>query len=97
VALQAAQRLSSGYKRRPVEIIEAIAQSNRLLALGRWREGVIYSATAARIAREDRREGDAAVSLVSGAQAFTMVGDPQTGVDLAKKAWSWPAPPAALP
>jgi predicted ATPase len=84
-ALRAARRLS-GHERRQVETLEALAQGHRLGLLGRWREAAGYWETAARIARDDGRDADGAGYLAGAANCYTMAGDPQAGVDIAKKA-----------
>jgi predicted ATPase len=85
-ALQASRRLSSQHERLEVELLIAIAQSNRLFALGQWREAARYSEQAAGIARGDGREANAAGNLAGAANCYTMAGDPQAAVEIAKKA-----------
>jgi tetratricopeptide (TPR) repeat protein len=85
-ALQASRRLSSEHERLEVEYLIAMAQSVRLFALGQWREAAGYSEQAAGIARGDGREASAAGNLASAANCYTMAGDPQAAVEIAKKA-----------
>jgi hypothetical protein len=56
------------------------------MALGQWREAARYAEQAAAIAREDGRESHAAVGLAVAATGYTMAGDPQAGVGVAKDA-----------
>jgi predicted ATPase len=86
VALQAARRLSSQHERLEVEFLIAMAQSVRLFALGQWREAARYSEQAVSIARDDGREASAAGNLASAANCYTMAGDPQAAVEIAKRA-----------
>jgi hypothetical protein len=85
-ALQASRRLSSQHERHWVEFIVAQARYGRLIALGQWREAAGYGEQAAAIAREDGREGFAAVGLSAVASSYTMAGDPQAGVGIAREA-----------
>jgi tetratricopeptide (TPR) repeat protein len=85
-ALQAARRLSAQDERREVEFFVTVAREVRLLALGQWREAAAYSEQAAALARDNRREASAAFQLAGAANCYTMAGDPQAGVDIAKKA-----------
>jgi predicted ATPase len=85
-ALRAAQRLSSRHERRDVESIETMTQGMRLAALGRWRESIPYWEQAAKTAQEDGRDDDLAQAFVSAANSYTMAGDPQAGVNIAKQA-----------
>jgi hypothetical protein len=57
-----------------------------LYALGQWREAAGYYEQAAVIAREDGREASVAGQLASAANCYTMAGDPQAGVEIAKEA-----------
>jgi hypothetical protein len=85
-ALQASRRLSSQHERLRVELFVAIAQGVRLFALGLWREAAGHYEQAAGVARDDGSETSAAGNLASAAHCYTMAGDPQAGVDIAKKA-----------
>jgi predicted ATPase len=85
-ALQASRRLSSRHERRWVEFLIAVAHLNRLIALGQWREAARYSEQAAAISREDGKEARTAVGLAGAAVDYTMAGDPQAGVDMARQA-----------
>jgi predicted ATPase/class 3 adenylate cyclase len=85
-ALRAADRLSAQDERREVEFFVAVARGVRLLALGHWREAAANAEQTAAIAQDNGREGRAAVGLASAANCYTMAGDPQAGVDMAKKA-----------
>jgi tetratricopeptide (TPR) repeat protein len=85
-ALQAARRLSAQDERREVEFLVTGARGIRLLALGHWREAAANAEQAAAIARDNGREAPAATQLASAANCYTMAGDPQAGVDIAKKA-----------
>jgi hypothetical protein len=93
-ALNAAGRLRSEDEQRRVEFVVAVARYHRTLPLGQWRESADCAEQASRIARELRMGAAAAGYLAFAATGHTMAGDPQAGVDLAKKAWSWPAPSA---
>jgi tetratricopeptide (TPR) repeat protein len=86
VALQASRRLSSQHERLEVEFLIATAQGVRLFALGQWREAARYYEQAAGIARDDGREASAAGYLAGAANCYTMAGDPQAAVEIAKKA-----------
>jgi predicted ATPase/class 3 adenylate cyclase len=83
-ALQAAGHLSSQHERRDVEYLVTVARMRLLVALGYWREAAGYSERAAGIARDNGREASAAGLLGNAAGTYTMAGDPQAGVDLAK-------------
>jgi hypothetical protein len=85
-ALQASRRLTSQHERRSVEALIAEVQYGRLLALGQWRESAGYRLQAAAIYQEDGRETVAAGSLAAAAHSYTMAGDPQAGIDLARQA-----------
>jgi predicted ATPase len=85
-ALQTSRRLSSQHERRWVEFLVAVARANHLIALGQWRESAGYVEQAAAIAREDGRESLAAAMLSGAAAGYTMAGDPQAGVDMARQA-----------
>jgi hypothetical protein len=85
-ALEASQRLISQHERRWVEFLITVARQARLVALGQWRESAAYSEEAARIALQDGREAAAATMLAGAATSYTMAGDPQAGVDIAKRA-----------
>jgi hypothetical protein len=85
-ALQASRRLSSQHERLWVEYLIAVARGSRLMALGQWRESAGYGEQAAAIAREYGRESLVAIGLTAAASGYTMAGDPQAGVDIAKKA-----------
>jgi predicted ATPase len=85
-ALQTSRRLSSRSERRWVEFLVATARGNRLITLGQWRESAGYLEQAAAIAREDGRESLVAAMLSGAAAGYTMAGDPQAGVGLAKQA-----------
>src|SRR5262249_1956663 len=85
-ALQASRRLSSQHERLWVEFLIALARHARLMALGQWRESAGYGEQVAAIAREDGRESHTAVGLIAAATGYTMPGDPQAGVGLARQA-----------
>jgi predicted ATPase len=85
-ALQASRRLSSQNERLWVEFLTAVARANRLIALGQWRESAGYAEQAAAIARKDGRESHAARLLAGAAVGYTMAGDPQAGVGIARQA-----------
>jgi predicted ATPase/class 3 adenylate cyclase len=85
-ALQASRRLSSQHERLWVEFLVAVAHMQRLIALGHWRESAGYSEQSAVIAREDGRDSHAASGLAGVAAGYTMAGDPQAGVGVARQA-----------
>jgi predicted ATPase/class 3 adenylate cyclase len=92
-ALQASQRLTSSQERRWVEYLIAAARAGRLSALGQWRESAGYSEQVAAMAREIGRESHAALAgtaeaaeLAVVAGSYTMAGDPQAGVGMARQA-----------
>jgi hypothetical protein len=85
-ALQTARRLSSQHDRGAVEYLVAGARNARRWALGQWREAASYAEQGAAIARDNGRDGRAANSLALAAYNYTMAGDPQAGLDIAKKA-----------
>jgi hypothetical protein len=85
-ALRAARRLSSRYERGRVEYLVTVAQAGRSSALGRWRESARYYEQTAEIARGNVPGWGRAGQLANAAICYTMAGDPQAGVDIAKKA-----------
>jgi predicted ATPase len=84
--LQAARRLRSPHERGAVEYLVADARNGRRFALGQWREAASYAEQGADIARDNGRPGRASRSLATAAYNYTMAGDPQAGLDIAKKA-----------
>jgi hypothetical protein len=85
-ALETARRLSSEEERRQVEIVVAIARRDRTMALGSFHEAAGYSEHAARLVTALRLEASAAILLASAADAYTLAGDPEAGIDIARDA-----------
>jgi predicted ATPase/class 3 adenylate cyclase len=85
-ALRGSQRLSSQHERRWVEFLVAAAQHARLVALGQWREAASYAEQAAWVARGNGMESQAAEKFAGAATSYTMAGDPEAGVGVARQA-----------
>jgi predicted ATPase len=85
-ALQAARRLNAQDERREVEYVMAVARAQWLGALGDWRGTAAHYEQAAEIARDNGREVSAAANLADAAYDYTMAGDAQAGIDIAKRA-----------
>jgi hypothetical protein len=85
-AFEAARRLNAQDERRQVEYVMAVARAQWLGALGDWRETAAHYEQAAVIARDNRREVSAAANLADAAYAYTMAGDAQAGIDIARQA-----------